>query len=323
MIRNSAGSGLLLALAAFIWGLAFVAQSAGMEYVGAFTFNAVRFILGGLVLIPVILLLDKNKTSKCKVDRNREYNAQVTDPGEVSTAVTENLIHDPALNINDSNHAAITGGILCGLALFAASSFQQIGIAYTTAGKAGFITAMYIVIVPILGIFLGRRPRWTLLLSVAVAVAGLYLLCINGKVTIGFGDGLEFICAIFFAVQIMLVDHYTVLTEGVKLSCVQFFVCGFLSLICALMLETIDISAILMAWAPILYTGIFSCGIAYTLRIIGQKNTDPQIAALIMSLESVFALIAGWVILGQAMSLRELSGCVLMFLAIILAQLHI
>ncbi len=314
MVRNSAGSGLLLALAAFIWGLAFVAQSAGMEYVGAFTFNAVRFIIGGIVLIPVILFLDRRRKSKITVNNSEKDNSKKYSPGADNTA---------AVSVSTSDRAALTGGILCGLALFAASSFQQVGIAYTTAGKAGFITAMYIVIVPILGIFLGRRPGWTLLLSVAVAVAGLYLLCINGRVTVGFGDVLEFICAIFFAVQIMLVDHYSVLTEGVKLSCVQFFVCGFLSLIFSLLLETIDISAIFMAWAPILYTGVFSCGIAYTLQIVGQKNTDPQIAALIMSLESVFALISGWIILGQAMSARELIGCVLMFLAIILARIHI
>ncbi len=321
MVRNSAGSGLLLALAAFIWGLAFVAQSAGMEYVGAFTFNAVRFIIGGIVLIPVILFLDRRRIRKSKITadisekgNSEKDNSKKYSPGADNTA---------AVSVSTSDRAALTGGILCGLALFAASSFQQVGIAYTTAGKAGFITAMYIVIVPILGIFLGRHPGWTLLLSVAVAVAGLYLLCINSRVTVGFGDVLEFICAIFFAVQIMLVDHYSVLTEGVKLSCVQFFVCGFLSLIFALLLETIDISAIFMAWAPILYTGVFSCGIAYTLQIVGQKNTDPQIAALIMSLESVFALISGWIILGQAMSARELIGCVLMFLAIILARIHI
>ncbi len=293
MARNSVRSDLLLALAAFIWGLAFVAQSEGTEYLGAFTFNAVRFLIGGLVLLPCIYLLNRHKS------RNGA-------PGDTG-----------------SDRAALTGGVLCGIALFAASSFQQIGIAYTTVGKAGFITAMYIVMVPILGIFLGKRARWNLWVSVAIAVAGLYMLCITEGFSVGFGDGLELICALFFSIQIMLVDHFSPLTDGVKLSCVQFFVCGILSLISALLSETIEIHAIFAAWGPILYTGIFSCGVAYTLQIVGQRDTDPQIASLIMSLESVFSLIGGWIILGQAMSVRELFGCVLMFFAIILAQIRL
>ncbi len=291
MTGNSLKSSLLLALAAFIWGLAFVAQSVGTGYVGAFTFNGVRFIIGGMVLIPCIFLMGRDRADE-----------------DVS---------------GETDKAALRGGIFCGMALFLASSFQQIGIAYTSVGKAGFITAMYIVMVPILGIFLGKKARWNVWVSVAIAVAGLYMLCITQTFTIEFGDGLEFICAIFFSVQILLVDHYSPITDGLKLSCVQFFVCGALSLICALLFETIDISSILAAWAPILYTGIFSSGIGYTLQVIGQKNTDPQLASLIMSLESVFSLISGWVILGQAMTARELFGCFLMFAAIILAQYRV
>ncbi len=289
MTQNSARSSLMLGFAALIWGLAFVAQSVGMDYVGAFTFNASRFLIGGIVLIPCIFFLNKNEKGKEE--------------------------------IRFSDAEAVKGGILCGIVLFAASSFQQIGIGYTTVGKAGFVTAMYIVIVPIFSIFLGRRAHWNLWLSVAIAVAGLYMLCISEEFSIGFGDELEFICAIFFSVQILLIDHFSPLTDGVKISCVQFFTCGILSVIPAVIFETIDFSQILAAWAPILYAGIFSCGVAYTLQVIGQRDLDPRIASLIMSLESVFSLIGGWIILGQTMSGRELFGCFLMFFAIILAQI--
>ena len=281
----------MLILTAFIWGTAFVAQSVGMDYLGPFTFNGVRSLIGGVALIPCIWLLQKlnDKSDPVTEERNRKD--------------------------------LLIGGISCGVLLFAASSLQQVGIQYTTAGKAGFITAFYIVFVPVLGIFLGKKTGWKVWTAVILALAGLYFLCITEKFTIGKGDIFLFACALVFSLHILVIDYFSPKVEGVKMSCIQFLVCGIISLPFMFLLETPRMGAIVDAAWPLLYAGVLSCGVAYTLQIIGQKNVNPAIASLILSLESCFSVLAGWVILGEKLSVRESIGCILMFAAIILAQL--
>lgn len=279
----------MLILTAFIWGTAFVAQSVGMDYLGPFTFNGVRSMIGGIALLPCIVILQKINGSSEPVSGTRKD--------------------------------LITGGIACGLLLFVASSLQQIGIQYTSAGKAGFITAFYIVIVPVLGIFLKKKIGWKVWIAVAMALAGLYFLCMTEKLTVGKGDILIFLCAIVFSLHILVIDHFSPKVDGVKMSCIQFFVCGIASLLPMFLTETPKLSAMINAWMPLLYAGVLSCGVAYTLQIVGQKNVNPAIASLILSLESCFSVLAGWVVLGERLSVREYVGCILMFAAIILAQL--
>ena len=278
----------MLLLTSLIWGTAFVAQSVGMDFLGPFTFNGVRSLIGGIALLPCIWLLEK-----------------INGKPEVSGTKKD----------------LIQGGIACGLLLFAASSLQQVGIQYTTAGKAGFITAFYIVFVPVLGIFLKKTAGWKVWVSVLLALVGLYFLCIKEGFSIGKGDILIFLCALLFAVHILVIDYYSPKVDGVKLSCIQFFVCGIASLPFMFLTETPQIGNILNAWMPILYAGVMSCGVAYTLQILGQKNANPAIASLLLSMESCFSVLAGWLILGETLSAREGIGCILMFAAIILAQL--
>ena len=284
-------NGIMLVLTAFIWGTAFVAQSVGMDYLGPFTFNGVRSLIGGAALLPCIWLFQKGNGK---------------DPEKRSGGARKDLI---------------AGGIACGFLLFAASSLQQIGIQYTTAGKAGFITAFYIVIVPVLGIFLHKKIGWKVWGAVTIALAGLYFLCITEKVAMGKGDILIFLCALVFSIHILVIDYFSPKVDGVKMSCIQFFVCGIVSLPPMFFTETPKIGAIVEGWAPLLYAGVLSCGVAYTLQIIGQKNVNPAVASLILSLESCFSVLAGWMVLGEKLSMRESVGCVLMFGAIILAQL--
>lgn len=293
-IRNS----LILFLTAFVWGVAFVAQSKGMDYVEPFTFNGVRSVIGGLFLIPCIFVLNK-----LNPERQTEYRAMSPE------------------NQKAGRKKLMTGGILCGIVFFVASNLQQFGIVYTTVGKAGFITAMYIVIVPILGLFFRRKCSPAVWLGVLLAVGGLYFLCITDGFAIGQGELLVFLCAVGFSIHIMVIDHYTQLVDGVKMSCIQFLVNGFLSGICMFVFESPNWGGLLAAWQPILYAGILSCGVAYTLQIVGQKGMNPTVASLILSLESVISVLAGLVLLKQEMSGREILGCVLMFAAIILAQL--
>lgn len=280
---------LMLILTAFIWGTAFVAQSVGMDYLGPFTFNGVRSIIGGIALLPCILLLGRINGAPAAKEQNKKD--------------------------------LIAGGAACGLLLFAASSLQQVGIQYTTAGKAGFITAFYIVIVPVLGIFLKKRIGWKVWTAVVLALTGLYFLCITEGFSIGKGDILIFLCALIFSVHILVIDYFSPKTDGVKMSCIQFFVCGIVSLPFMFLLETPKISAMFEGIGPLLYAGVLSCGVAYTLQIVGQKKVNPAVASLILSLESCFSVLAGWLVLGEKLSIRESAGCVLMFTAIILAQL--
>ena len=294
MDRKKLRGNLMLTLTALIWGASFVAQSVGNELVGPFTFNAVRTLLGALTLLPVIALLDRLRGPQ------------------------------PARTVAEKRRAGKVlwlGGLCCGAALFAASTMQQVGISFTTAGKAGFITALYIVLVPILGIFLGKRAPRIVWLCVAVAVAGLFLLCVKENFSIGKGDLLVLCCALLFAVHILIIDHFSPLVDGVRMSCIQFLVAGLLGVPLMFWFETPTFSGILAAWVPICYSGILSCGVAYTLQIVAQKDTDPTIASLLLSLESVFAALSGWALLHETLTLRELLGCALVFAAIILAQL--
>ena len=287
---------LLLFLTAFIWGVAFVAQSVGGDAVGCFTFNGVRSLLGALVLLPVIFFLDKQKKKE--------------------------LSQEEFLEQRGDNKTLITGGICCGLMLCIASNFQQFGISFTTVGKAGFITAMSILIVPILGLFMKKKVGGKVWLGVVLSTIGLYLLCMtNERFSLSRGDLLVLVCAGFFSLHILIIDHFSPKVDGVRLSCIQFLVCGILSMAAAFVFEEPKLGTILSGWIPIVYAGAFSCGVAYTLQIIGQKHMDPTVASLILSLESVFSVLAGWVILHQTLTFRELAGCGLMFLAIILAQL--
>lgn len=282
----------ILFLTAFIWGTAFVAQSVGMDYIGPFTFNAVRSLVGGIALIPVILVFQRLKSP----ERRQAEKA--------------------------NRKPLILGGLSCGLALGVASSLQQVGIQYTTVGKAGFITALYIVIVPILGLFFRKKVGAKLWISVVIAIFGLYLLCMSGSLRLEKGDFLVLLCALAFSVHIMVIDYFSPKVDGVQMSCIQFFVAALFSAVCMLIGEGIpDPHAVAISWMPILYAGVLSSGVAYTLQIIGQKGVNPTVASLVLSLESVISVLAGWVILHQSMSPREVTGCLLMFAAIILAQL--
>lgn len=273
--------------ATVIWGSAFIAQSVGMDKIGPFTFQAVRCFLAVVFLFPASALFSKGK------------------PFWKSWA-------DPAL---------WRSGIICGLALFAASSLQQIGLVYTDAGKAGFLTAMYIVFVPFLGLFLGQRPGRNALLSLIPAIVGLYLLSCTSVSGINKGDVLLLLCAVAFSVQILLIDRHCAGLDGLKLNCIQALVAAVLSVPWALLTETVDASRIASCWLPLGYAGILSMGVAYTLQIVGQKRVAPSAAALLMSLESVFAALFGWLLLHETMTRAEELGCVLVFAAVVISQL--
>lgn len=294
--RNS----MLLLLTALVWGVAFVAQRQGGASAGPYTFNCIRSFLGGLVLLPVIPFLDRyteGKKPQSAEDRRR-------------------------LTI---------GGSLCGFVLFVASTFQQMGMYYgTTAGKAGFLTACYILLVPVFGIFFGKKCRFNVWIGILVAVAGLYFLCLTDGISFQFSDGLVLMCAVSFSVHIMVVDHFSPLVDGVRMSCIQFFVCGAWGLIPMIGVEMRQMGAAawlqsfqsIDVWIPILYAGVMSCGVGYTLQIVGQNGINPAIASLLMSLESVFSVLAGMLILHETMTGREMLGCVLVFAAVIFAQLN-
>lgn len=283
---------MLLLLTAFIWGTAFVAQSEGMNYIGPFTYCALRNILGGLVLIPVIAVL--NKTRSIKNNDKKEFSLSVT----------------------------IKGGIVCGIVLCVAGALQQVGIVYTTAGKAGFITAFYIIGVPLVEFFLFKKKSVMVWVCAFIAMCGLYLLCVKEGFKINRGDLLIFLCALGYTVHILVIDYFNEKgADGVMMSCIQFFVAAILMILCMFIFETPDINNIFSAKYTILYAGVMSSGVAFTLQIVGQRYTDATSASLIMSLESVFAALSGWLILKEVMDIKEFSGCVLVFVAVILAQL--
>lgn len=290
MKKQSVIGSMQLLLTAIIWGVAFVAQSEGMNYVGPFTFNCVRSILGGIVLIPCIWLLNRYQSEEEKI---KEYKKK----------------------------DFIQGGICCGLCLCMGTMMQQFGIQRTTVGKAGFITALYIIFVPIVSIFLGKKSDKKIWICVLLALVGLYFLCLNGNWSIETGDIYLFIGAIFFTMHILVIDYFAPKTDNIKMSCIQFFVSGICCIIPMLFIEKPHINHILDAKIPILYAGILSSGVAYTLQIIGQKKVKPAIASLIMSAESVVSVIAGWILLQEELSAREILGCVIILIGILLAQI--
>lgn len=283
-------------LAAFIWGTAFVAQDMCADSIGAFTFNATRYFIAVLALLVVILIKDglaKDKPSLSPIQKKA------------------------------ANKQLWLGGLCCGTALAVASNFQQAGmVAGTDSGKAGFLTALYVVLVPLFGLFFKRKVNLSTWIAVVLSVVALYLLCIKGEFSLAPGDLLILVCAVCFAVHILVIDHFTAFCDGVKLSCIQFLFAGIISAICMFIFETVDFAAIWSCIIPLLYVGIFSCGVGYTLQILAQKDSNPTVVTILLSLESVFAVIAGAIILKQQMSVREYIGCAVMFAAVILAQIE-
>lgn len=278
-------------LAALIWGTAFVAQSVSTDRVGPFAFNAARSIIAFFVLLAVGAVFNKIKAKK----------------GAAAPA--------------GSRRDLIIGGVCCGVVLAIASNFQQAGLADTAPGKAGFITALYVVLVPVLGIFLRRKASMPVWIAAVIAVGGLYLLCIKEGFSVEKSDLLVLCCALVFAAHIMVVDHFAQRVDGVWLSCVQFLTAGVVSGALSLAFEHQDMAGIISCALPILYVGVFSSGVAYTLQILAQKDSDPTVVSILLSLESVFSVLAGAVILGDRLSGREYMGCALMFAAVVLAQI--
>lgn len=285
-------SNLLLLLTAAIWGFAFVAQRVGIKYIGTFTFNGTRFALGGLSLIPLILFFDyKSRAGKDQIIEHQKNGKEL-----------------------------YLAGLLSGVCLFIAASLQQIGLIETTAGKAAFITGLYIVIVPMLGIFMRQKAGVFTWIGAVTAVVGLYFLSINEYFSISKGDLFELVGAFFWAIHILLIDRFSRKVDALKLSCIQFFVCSALSMITAIAAEDITLHGIRQAGMPILYGGVLSVGVAYTLQVFGQKNASPSHAALILSLETVFAALGGYILLNERLNTMGLTGCILMFSGMIISQ---
>ncbi len=279
---------LILLGCSVIWGTAFVWQSESVGSIGALAFTGIRFLIGAAVLVPVV-----HTRRVIKIRRHEHI-----------------------------NHLPYKGGIACGALLFIACILQQYGIETTSPGKAGFITAMYIVLVPVLNLFLGKKTNWRIWLSVGIAVVGLYLLCVGDEgFSIKVGDILIIGCALFFALQILAIDNHTGKSDPLELSLVQFTVCGIIAMIGAFIFESPTIDDVMAAQAPLLKSGLLSCGLAYTLQTVGQKSLNPAVASLLMSGESVFSVISSWILLGNVLSFRELIGCAIIFVAVVLSQL--
>jgi len=290
MIKNKViRADLIMLLAAAIWGFAFVAQREGMETMGPFLFNAARFFIGSAVLFPLVWYLSK----KNKTPKNKET----------------------------STKKLLIAGTIAGLFLFLASSFQQVGIQYTTAGKAGFITGLYIFFVPLIGIFFGQRTGSGTWLGAFIAVIGLYLLSINDDFSIARGDLLQLICAVFFAAHILVVGYVAKRMDPLKLSLIQYFVSGVLSFFIAIAIEVITWQMIVDTAIPLLYAGIMSIGVGYTLQVVAQQHAKSSHAAIILGLEGAFAVLGGWLILDENLSTRGLIGCGLMLSGMFLSQL--
>jgi drug/metabolite transporter (DMT)-like permease len=284
-------SNALLLITAAIWGFAFVAQRVGMEYLGPFTFNAARFTLGSLSLLPLLFISRDERPA------------------------SENILPRPSLKL------VVFGGFSAGFMLFMGMSLQQIGLVYTTAGKAGFITSLYVVIVPILGLFWKQSTNPGIWLGAVLAAIGLYFLSVTERFSVSFGDLLEFFCAFFWAGQVLIIGWLSPKIPSVKLAFTQFVVCAVLSLVAAVMVEDISWNALVQATGPILYGGILSSGVAFTFQIMAQRHTHPALASIIMSMEAVFAAIGGWLLLGEILSMRGLMGCGLMLGGMLISQL--
>lgn len=289
-MKNQIKGSLCLLCATIIWGSAFIAQSVGMELIGPFTFQVIRCFLAVLFLVPVTFLFDAKIGARASAAKWK-------------------------------NRQLWKAGLICGSALFVAASLQQIGLIYTDVGKAGFLTAMYIVLVPVLGLFLKRKPPKSAIFSIILAVIGLYLLSCMGVTQINKGDIYLMGCALAYAVQITCIDHLAAELDGLRLNCIQSIVVTVLSVPFMLATETIDVGNIQACWLPLCYAGIASMGIAYSMQIIGQQHMEPTAASLIMSLESVIAALCGWLILHETMTGWELLGCGLVFAAVVISQL--
>jgi drug/metabolite transporter (DMT)-like permease len=276
---------IMLWITAAIWGFAFVAQRAGMEFIGPFTFNGIRFLLGGISLLPLMIW-----------KKTRQEN-----PGRKSKNI-------------------IKGGLIAGLVLFIGASLQQAGMVYTEAGKAGFITGFYVILVPIIGIFIGQHITKLLWAGAFIALSGLYLLTITGPFVLQKGDLLILLGAFFWAIHMQVINKLVATHSALPLSAFQFIVCGILSLGAGFMLETVSIHSIIQAVAPLLYGGLMSVGIAYTLQVVAQQHVHPAYASIILSFETVFAVIGGWLLLNEMLSLRNLAGCLLMLAGIVIVQ---
>ena len=288
---------LMLFLATIFWGTTFVAQRIGADLVGAYTYLAGRSWIAVVFLTPVVHAFD------------RFHDRRGTDNRRPRSAADRKQL--------------VIAGLAAGVALCAASAAQQIGVAYTTASKAGFITALYVVLVPVLSIFLGKRPGARIWVCVCIALAGMYLLCMTGGLTLQLGDAYELLCAFLFAIQILLVAHFSPLVDGVRLSRMMFLVVAVLSTALMFLFEEPTWETVRAALPAIAYAGIISSGFGYTLQILGQEGVNPSLASLVMSLESVFSALSGWIFLGERLSPRELLGCALMFAAIVFAQIEV
>ena len=293
MKKQELKGSLALLLAAAIWGSAFVAQSVGMDYVGPFTFQAVRMLIGAIVLLPVVLVCDRFGGGEKRKKANTK----------------------------EGRKKLLRAALICGTVLAIASGFQQYALLFAEPGKAGFMTALYILIVPVLGLLFQKRPPLRLWGCIILALIGLYLLCMKGSFSFRKGDVMLLLCAFWFSVHIWSIEIFAREVDGVRLSCMQFLIAGGLSLIPMFAAEQPKMTNLLAAWLPILYAGVLSCGIAYTLQIVGQQKTRPAIASLLMSFESVFAVLAGMLVLGQIPTVREAIGCLLMFAAVVICQL--
>ncbi len=287
---------LVLLLAAIIWGTAFVAQAVGMDHLGPFSFNAIRYFIGSISLIPVIAVVRGIKRKKGEEPVTEEEKKTRT-------------IH------------SLKSGALCGVVLTVASLLQQFGIIYTSVGKAGFITALYIIIVPFFSVIIGKKISLKAWLAAIIAIIGFYFMCIEGADVINIGDILVLGGAVVWAVHILLIDRFAPKAEVVLMSAVQFLVSGIICTVLSLIFETVTLQAVKDCLIPLLYAGVLSCGIAYTLQIAGQKRVEPTLACLVLSLESVFSAIAGWIVLGQRMAGIEILGCLLAFAGVVVAQL--
>lgn len=290
-MKNTLKGNLILFLTAIIWGISFVSQSVGMDYIGPNAFMGIRTTMGGLVLIPYIFFADKIK--------KKHGTCQKTD-----------------------FKALIKYGFVLGLLLCIATTLQTYGLIYTTTAKSGFLTALYIIFVAVLGLFWGKKLNLKMAVGIVSAVVGMYFLCLFGSdISFNIGDLLTIICAVFFAGQILFIDKFVGKVDAVKLSCAQFLIAGIINLIIMFLIEKPDMASILGCSGALLYSGIMSCGVAYTLQVVGQKYAEPASASIIMSFESVFAAISGWIILGEVMKISQILGCAFMFLAIVLVQL--
>lgn len=287
MNKNSTRSNIFLLIAAFIWGFAFVAQRVGIEYIGAFTYNAIRFALGSIAIIPIMLFNKRNKTAETRIFSKKLY----------------------------------LYGVLAGVLIFIGSSLQQLGLMGTTAGKAAFITGLYIVIVPMLGVFLKHKIGFNSWIGAVIAVVGLYILSVGSDFSMSSSDLLELAGAFFFAIHILVIDYFSARVDSIGLAFFQYITCSLLSFLVAAFSEKITLQSMQMAAIPIIYGGIFSVGIAYTLQIVGQKAAKPTHAAIILSMESVFAAIGGFIILKENLGVRGLSGCALMLLGMLCSQI--